>query len=113
MIHSFVIGLTLSITSGSEFSEYTQARPFCSGSEYCAHTASLLTAVTFHQLFEGLSLGTRIATLPASSRTLRPLMMASFAATVPIGIAAGFLLFTGSYEGGGYLFQFSSLSTLT
>ncbi|KAL4066607.1 zinc iron permease [Scleroderma citrinum] len=48
MIHSFVIGLTLAITSGSEF-------------------ASLLIAVVFHQLFEGLSLGIRIASLPSSS----------------------------------------------
>lgn len=72
--------------------------------------ASLLTAVTFHQLFEGLSLGTRIATLPTNSRTLRPLMMVSFATTVPIGIAAGLLLFTGSYEGGSYfLYFFNSL----
>ncbi|KAF9652522.1 Zinc/iron permease [Thelephora ganbajun] len=79
MIHSFVIGLTLSITSGPEFT-------------------SLFTAVAFHQLFEGLSLGTRTATLPTNSRTLRPSMMMSFAATVPIGIAAGLLLFTGQYE---------------
>ncbi|KAF9788404.1 Zinc/iron permease [Thelephora terrestris] len=99
MIHSFVIGLTLSITSGPEFSEYSQMQSFYSGSDHRAHIASLLTAITFHQLFEGLSLGTRIATLPTNSRTLRPLMMMSFAATVPIGIAAGFLLFTGSYEG--------------
>ncbi|KAF9240830.1 hypothetical protein BU15DRAFT_87415 [Melanogaster broomeanus] len=47
MIHSFVIGLTLSITTGPEFT-------------------SLLIAVIFHQLFEGLSLGIRIASLPSS-----------------------------------------------
>ncbi|PFH49632.1 hypothetical protein AMATHDRAFT_62735 [Amanita thiersii Skay4041] len=45
MIHSLVIGLTLSITRGSEFT-------------------SLLIAILFHQLFEGLSLGIRIDTLP-------------------------------------------------
>ncbi|THV02047.1 Zip-domain-containing protein [Dendrothele bispora CBS 962.96] len=45
MIHSFVIGLTLAITSGSEFT-------------------TLVTAIVFHQLFEGLSLGIRIAALP-------------------------------------------------
>ncbi|EDR11989.1 uncharacterized protein LACBIDRAFT_314029 [Laccaria bicolor S238N-H82] len=44
MIHSLVIGLTLAITSGSDF-------------------ASLTTAIIFHQLFEGLSLGIRIAAL--------------------------------------------------
>ncbi|KAF9443823.1 Zinc/iron permease [Macrolepiota fuliginosa MF-IS2] len=45
MIHSIVIGLTLAITTGSDFT-------------------SLTTAVIFHQLFEGLSLGIRIAALP-------------------------------------------------
>ncbi|KAI6040137.1 Zinc/iron permease [Pisolithus marmoratus] len=48
MIHSLVIGLTLAIKTGSDF-------------------ASLLIAVIFHQLFEGLSLGIRIASLPSSS----------------------------------------------
>lgn len=33
MIHSFVIGLTLSITSGSEFSECARVRPSQSSSE--------------------------------------------------------------------------------
>ncbi|KAJ3549251.1 hypothetical protein NMY22_g957 [Coprinellus aureogranulatus] len=45
MIHSLVIGLTLSIASGADF-------------------ASLTTAIIFHQIFEGLSLGVRIAALP-------------------------------------------------
>ncbi|KAF5347758.1 hypothetical protein D9756_010240 [Leucocoprinus leucothites] len=45
MIHSIVIGLTLAITTGADFT-------------------SLTTAVVFHQLFEGLSLGIRIAALP-------------------------------------------------
>ncbi|TFK16710.1 Zip-domain-containing protein [Coprinopsis marcescibilis] len=45
MIHSLVIGLTLSVTTGADF-------------------ASLTTAVLFHQIFEGLSLGIRIAALP-------------------------------------------------
>ncbi|KAI6127659.1 Zinc/iron permease [Pisolithus croceorrhizus] len=48
MIHSLVIGLTLAIKTGSDF-------------------ASLLIAVIFHQFFEGLSLGIRIASLPSSS----------------------------------------------
>ena len=40
MIHSFVIGLTLSITSGSEFSECTPARrPFQSDSGRCTHVS--------------------------------------------------------------------------
>ncbi|EFI26579.1 hypothetical protein CC1G_15793 [Coprinopsis cinerea okayama7 len=45
MIHSLVIGLTLAVTTGADFT-------------------SLTTAVLFHQLFEGLSLGIRIAALP-------------------------------------------------
>ncbi|RDB22095.1 Zinc-regulated transporter 2 [Hypsizygus marmoreus] len=45
MIHSLVIGLTLAVTAGPEFT-------------------SLVTAIIFHQLFEGLSLGIRIASLP-------------------------------------------------
>ncbi|KAF8736451.1 hypothetical protein AX14_000320 [Amanita brunnescens Koide BX004] len=48
MIHSLVIGLTLSITQGSDF-------------------ASLLVAICFHQVFEGLSLGIRIDGLPPAS----------------------------------------------
>ncbi|KDR73070.1 hypothetical protein GALMADRAFT_142756 [Galerina marginata CBS 339.88] len=50
MIHSFVIGLTLSVTSGADFT-------------------SLTTAIIFHQLFEGLSLGIRIAGLPPAPKS--------------------------------------------
>jgi zinc transporter 1/2/3 len=46
MLHSLVIGFTLALASGSDFE-------------------SLATAISFHQLFEGLSLGIRIAALPA------------------------------------------------
>ncbi|KAI0702403.1 Zinc/iron permease [Cerioporus squamosus] len=80
MIHSLVIGLTLSITSGSEFT-------------------SLVIAIVFHQLFEGLSLGIRIAGLPTRDsehgfhilpgRTLKPLLAATFAITTPLGIGIG------------------------
>jgi hypothetical protein len=86
MMHSSVIGLTLSIASGPEF-------------------ASLLIAVGFHQLFEGLSLGIRIASLPAppsndtknSDRgrfgVLGPTLAMLFAITVPAGIGIGLLAF--------------------
>ncbi|KAJ4490641.1 ZIP zinc transporter-domain-containing protein, partial [Lentinula aciculospora] len=107
MIHSLVIGLTLSITSGSEFT-------------------TLVTAIIFHQLFEGLSLGIRIAAIPPadinssplSSRTsspsgsqevsslpsswlghnahrsiLQPVLTFLFALTTPVGIASGMLVF--------------------
>ncbi|KAI0711005.1 Zinc/iron permease [Earliella scabrosa] len=80
MIHSLVIGLTLSITTGSEFT-------------------SLVIAIVFHQLFEGLSLGIRIAGLPSShsehgfrylpGRTLKPLLAITFATTTPLGIGIG------------------------
>ncbi|KIK64188.1 hypothetical protein GYMLUDRAFT_40474 [Collybiopsis luxurians FD-317 M1] len=107
MIHSLVIGLTISITSGSEFT-------------------SLVTAIIFHQLFEGLSLGIRIAAIPpadsdssslSSSRLslpskaplsasdssrqdskphrsfLQPVLTFLFAITTPFGIGLGMLVF--------------------
>ncbi|KIP07846.1 hypothetical protein PHLGIDRAFT_404574 [Phlebiopsis gigantea 11061_1 CR5-6] len=84
MLHSCVIGLTLSITKGSEFT-------------------TLATAILFHQLFEGLSLGIRIAALPSAAaqgafarvpgRILQPVLALAFALTVPAGIAAGLLAF--------------------
>ncbi|KIN95052.1 hypothetical protein M404DRAFT_1007838 [Pisolithus tinctorius Marx 270] len=119
MIHSFVIGLTLAIKTGSDF-------------------ASLLIAVIFHQLFEGLSLGIRISSLPSSSSSdalpntegeghhrsmsptlrdinvehgftahprntknreldfidiLKPTLACSFAVATPVGIALGMMLF--------------------
>ncbi|KAJ7471953.1 Zinc/iron permease [Mycena latifolia] len=77
MLHSLVIGLTLALTTGGDFT-------------------SLLTAIVFHQLFEGLSLGIRIAQLPAPkarrdwfSNTLSLL----FALTTPVGLAVGMLVF--------------------
>ncbi|KAJ6563396.1 Zinc/iron permease, partial [Mycena vulgaris] len=73
MLHSLVIGLTLVLTTGGDFT-------------------SLLTAIVFHQLFEGLSLGIRIVSLPAPkgrrdwfSITLSLL----FALTTPMGLAIG------------------------
>ncbi|KAJ1303850.1 hypothetical protein OPQ81_008270 [Rhizoctonia solani] len=44
MLHSIVVGFTLAVTNGAEFT-------------------SLLIALVFHQLFEGLSLGVRISSL--------------------------------------------------
>ncbi|KAJ3796367.1 ZIP zinc transporter-domain-containing protein [Lentinula aff. detonsa] len=112
MIHSLVIGLTLSITSGSEFT-------------------TLVTAIIFHQLFEGLSLGIRIAAIPPAESTsrdsltssrpsspsasrkdssstsswlsrtshrsvLQPVLTVLFALTTPLGIALGMLAFSTS-----------------
>ncbi|KAH8105241.1 Zinc/iron permease [Cristinia sonorae] len=91
MIHSLVIGLTLSITSGAEFT-------------------SLITAIIFHQLFEGFSLGIRIAGLPASGPSdgkgmsvLKPTLMFSFAVTPPVGIALGLFLFGNGRSAGAQL----------
>ncbi|KAH7914930.1 zinc iron permease [Hygrophoropsis aurantiaca] len=88
MIHSLVIGLTLSITTGPEFT-------------------SLLIALIFHQLFEGLSLGIRIALLPSSRdrefkylAVLKPILSLLFAITTPIGIALGILIFGGGSDDG-------------
>ncbi|KAG7451907.1 Zinc/iron permease [Guyanagaster necrorhizus] len=92
MIHSLVIGLTLSITHGAEFT-------------------SLVTAIIFHQLFEGLSLGIRIAALPPVRRLpvpnttplfsihqwhwLAPVLSFLFAVTTPLGMGVGMLAFSG------------------
>ncbi|KAF9815146.1 hypothetical protein IEO21_04764 [Rhodonia placenta] len=76
MLHSLVIGLTLAITSGPEYT-------------------SLATAIMFHQLFEGLSLGIRIATLSAVSNAkekitlIRGLMSA---------LSAGMLIYAACVE---------------
>ncbi|KAF8063393.1 ZIP zinc transporter-domain-containing protein [Lyophyllum atratum] len=112
MIHSLVIGLTLAVTSGSDFT-------------------SLVTAIIFHQLFEGLSLGIRIASLPPahppthetphpsrspsllgtspeessqrhrhskswSQHWLSPTLSTLFAITTPFGMVLGALVFTPS-----------------
>ncbi|KAI0364623.1 Zinc/iron permease [Pilatotrama ljubarskyi] len=91
MIHSLVIGLTLSITKGPEFT-------------------SLVVAIVFHQLFEGLSLGIRIAGLPSkrsedgfkhiSGRTLKPLLAIMFATTTPLGIGIGLAALGGTKSTG-------------
>ncbi|PPQ70357.1 hypothetical protein CVT26_013791 [Gymnopilus dilepis] len=96
MIHSFVIGLTLSVTSGSDFT-------------------SLTTAIIFHQLFEGLSLGIRIAALPPAQlkpqatssawsfqrvRWLAPTLSILFGLTTPGGMAIGMSVWK-DYRGAG------------
>ncbi|KAI9451823.1 Zinc/iron permease [Lactarius psammicola] len=89
MLHSLVIGFTLALASGSDFE-------------------SLATAISFHQLFEGLSLGIRIAALPAhpdpqqsSLGWLRPLLALLFALTTPAGILSGLIVFDAGHRGSG------------
>lgn len=65
MLHSLVIGLTLSVSVGSEFSAYPRSLR-AARDELTTVPASLVTAILFHQLFEGLSLGIRIAALPSA-----------------------------------------------
>ena len=62
--------------------------------------ASLVTAIVFHQLFEGLSLGIRIAGLPAPDPSaphqmslLKPILASLFAVTTPVGILIGLASF--------------------
>lgn len=66
MIHSLVIGLTLSVTSGADFSKLLVSKLSCAS--LTSGSASLTTAIVFHQIFEGLSLGIRIAALPPAKR---------------------------------------------
>ncbi|GMF17129.1 unnamed protein product [Phytophthora fragariaefolia] len=69
MFHSLVVGLDLGVTTGPEFQ-------------------SLLTALCFHQFFEGVAVGT--ATIGSSqSRTKMLLLNLAFAVTTPIGQAFG------------------------
>ncbi|KAF8734425.1 Zinc iron permease, partial [Rhizoctonia solani] len=106
MLHSIVVGFTLAVTNGAEFT-------------------SLLIALIFHQLFEGLSLGVRISSLrptlftphhsatngteaspllPSSSHrskahahsfpTLPILLAGLFALATPAGMLVGILLRT-------------------
>jgi solute carrier family 39 (zinc transporter), member 1/2/3 len=83
MIHSLVIGFTLALASGPDFE-------------------SLVTAILFHQVFEGLSLGIRIAALPPPTDPqqpilswLRPVLALLFALTTPAGILSGLSVFGG------------------
>jgi solute carrier family 39 (zinc transporter), member 1/2/3 len=70
-----------------------------------------VTAIIFHQLFEGLSLGIRIAGLPPSSKHkynhsgkkprewLQPTLSFLFAITTPIGIGIGLAFLQSSHKG--------------
>ncbi|KAI0074571.1 Zip-domain-containing protein [Panus rudis PR-1116 ss-1] len=73
-------------------------------------TASLLTAIIFHQLFEGFSLGIRIASLPVAPfdasfvrKLFKPILAFTFAVTTPLGIAIGLGLFSQGRTNGAYL----------
>ncbi|KAK4160177.1 Zinc/iron permease [Cladorrhinum sp. PSN259] len=74
LFHSVFIGMALSVATGPTF-------------------AVFLIAISFHQSFEGLALGTRIAALHFPKSSPRPwLMVLAFGATTPIGQAIGLLI---------------------
>ncbi|KAG0353912.1 Zinc/iron permease [Gamsiella multidivaricata] len=79
-LHSVIIGISLGTTVGAEF-------------------VSLLIALLFHQFFEGVALGGRIASLNFSRRSMSPwLLSAWFAVSTPVGIAIGIGIRT-TYDG--------------
>lgn len=52
----------------------------------------LLVAIMFHQMFEGLGLGTRIAAVPYAKGSIRPwILVCAFGTTAPIGQAIGLI----------------------
>ncbi|TKA70928.1 hypothetical protein B0A55_06133, partial [Friedmanniomyces simplex] len=72
LFHSIFIGLALSVSTGPAF-------------------IVLLIAIAFHQTFEGLALGSRIAAIPSfSTDSLKPwVMSAMYGVTTPVGQAIG------------------------
>ncbi|OJD14412.1 hypothetical protein AJ78_05237 [Emergomyces pasteurianus Ep9510] len=71
LFHSVFIGMALSVSTGSAF-------------------VVLLIAISFHQTFEGLALGSRIAAIKWEGKTIQPWLMAlTYGCTTPIGQAIG------------------------
>ncbi|KAL4920398.1 ZIP zinc transporter-domain-containing protein [Aspergillus aurantiobrunneus] len=71
LFHSVFIGMSLSVSVGNEF-------------------VILLIAIVFHQTFEGLALGSRIACLDWPEKAAQPwLMSLAYGCTTPIGQAIG------------------------
>ncbi|KAI1649289.1 Zinc/iron permease [Daldinia loculata] len=70
LFHSVFVGMTVSITIDG--------------------FVILLVAILFHQMFEGLGLGSRIAAVPYPKGSIRPwLLVFAFGTTAPIGQAIG------------------------
>lgn len=78
LFHSVFVGMTVSLTNNGFI--------------------VLLIAILFHQMFEGLGLGSRIADVPYPKRSIRPwVLIVAFGTTAPIGQAIG-ILARGSYD---------------
>ena len=72
LFHSVFVGMTISITVEGYI--------------------VLLVAILFHQMFEGLGLGSRIAAVPYPKGSVKPwLLVFAFGTTAPIGQAIGLL----------------------
>lgn len=70
LFHSIFVGMTISITTDGFI--------------------TLLVAIVFHQFFEGLGLGSRIAAIPYKPRAAKPwVLVAAFGLTCPIGQIIG------------------------
>jgi solute carrier family 39 (zinc transporter), member 1/2/3 len=78
LFHSVFVGMTVSITIDG--------------------FVILLVAILFHQMFEGLGLGSRIAAVPYAKGSIRPwVLVVAFGTTAPIGQAIG-LIARDSYD---------------
>ncbi|ROT39492.1 Zinc/iron permease [Sodiomyces alkalinus F11] len=74
LFHSIFIGMAISVATGPTFVVF-------------------LIAVSFHQTFEGLALGSRIAAIQLPRRSARPWLMAlAFGATTPFGQLIGLVV---------------------
>ncbi|KAF9085871.1 high-affinity Zn(2+) transporter zrt1 [Mortierella sp. GBA35] len=69
-LHSVFIGISLGVLAGSEF-------------------LAMTIAICFHQFFEGVALGSRIADLTFKKKWLPVLLVSIFALVTPFGVAIG------------------------
>lgn len=74
LFHSIFIGMAISVATGPAFVVF-------------------LVAISFHQTFEGLALGSRIAAIQFPRNSLRPwLMVLAYGTTTPLGQAIGLVV---------------------
>ncbi|QPC75251.1 hypothetical protein HYE68_006003 [Fusarium pseudograminearum] len=74
LFHSIFIGMAISVATGPAFVVF-------------------LVAISFHQTFEGLALGSRISAIQFPRKSIRPwLMVLAYGTTTPIGQAIGLVV---------------------